>query len=69
MSDHCQNLFRGILLRAIRDASLLDENPISEADSLAARNFLLRDKEDFEMIALAAGYDPEWLRDRLKRIL
>lgn len=62
-------LWRAVLLRAIRDAVPDDENSVSDEDCAEARNFLLRDTVDFDMVVTMAGYDPAWVRAKLKKVI
>jgi len=62
-------LWRAVLLRAIRDAIPDDENSVSDKECAEARNFLLRDTEDFDIVVTLAGYDPEWVRAKLKETI
>lgn len=62
-------LWRAVIVRAIRDATLDDSYYIEMRDFLAARHFLLRDNEWFPVAADFAGFDPQDLRARIRRLI
>lgn len=69
MEDPEVSLWRAVLLRAIRDARLEDDNGVSDEECAEARKFLLRDDVDFPIVATFAGYEPTWLRAKLKETI
>lgn len=65
-ADAARSLWRAVIRRALVDAAYTGRHPELTRDRVVARNWLLHDTEDFELVCAFAGWDPDILRERYR---
>ena len=68
--DTYQYLWFRVVYQAVHDAEYLRNTNVTKRNQAKdAIRWLLLDEEDFDPVCLAAGFDPDWFRDRVTKYL